>query len=244
VSQRLEKTHLQQIIVYNSRRQAVGYGLFLLSSGDMLRTLLCFLIPAALPALEPGFASLFDGKTLKGWTLVGGHGPGYLAENEKIVCPAEGGGNLYTEREYPNFVLRFEFLMEPGGNSGVGIRAPLEGDAAYQGMEIQILDDQDSRYKGQLKPEQHHGSIYDVIPARTGYLKPAGQWNEEEITANGRRITVKLNGVIIVDSDLDIVKEPRVLKRHPGLARTTGHIGFLGHGTRVEFRNIRIKQLP
>jgi hypothetical protein len=209
----------------------------------MLRALLFYLIPAALPALEPGFVSLFDGKTLQGWTLVGGHGPGYVVENEKIVCPADGGGNLFTEKEYANFVFRFEFLMEPGGNSGIGIRAPLGGDAAYQGMEIQLLDDQHPRYKGRLKPEQHHGSIYDVIPARTGYLKPAGEWNQEEITANGRRITVQLNGVIIVDSNLDIVKEPQVLKRHSGLARNTGHIGFLGHGTRVEFRNIRIQLL-
>lgn len=86
--------------------------------------------------------------------------------------------------------------------------------------------------------------MYDVIPARTGFLRSAGQWNQEEITANGRRITVKLNGVIILDNSLDIVQEPEVLKRHPGLARTTGHIGFLGHGTRVQFRNIRIKGLP
>ncbi|MEK7409525.1 MAG: DUF1080 domain-containing protein [Acidobacteriota bacterium] len=82
-----------------------------------------------------------------------------------------------------------------------------------------------------------------MIPARTGFRKPAGEWNEEEITANGRRITVKLNGVIIVDANLDIVREPEVLKKHPGLARASGHIGLLGHGTRVEFRNIRIRVL-
>ncbi|MGB9604627.1 MAG: 3-keto-disaccharide hydrolase [Bryobacteraceae bacterium] len=195
-------------------------------------------------AVEPGFTALFDGKSLKGWKLVGGHGPGYVVENGILVCPAEGGGNLFTEQEYSNFILRFEFRMEPGGNNGVGIRAPLQGDAAYQGMEIQILDDQHPRYKGRLKPEQYHGSIYDVIPARSGFLKPAGEWNEEEILADGRHIRVTLNGVIILDANLDILREPEVLKRHPGLLRTSGHIGFLGHGTRVEFRNIRIKQLP
>jgi hypothetical protein len=202
------------------------------------------LLPALGCAQEPGFHPLFDGKTLDGWTLFGGRGPGYVVEAGKLVCPADGGGNLYTEKDYANFVLRFEFLMEPGGNNGVGIRAPLEGDTAYKGMEIQILDDQHPRYKSWIKPEQHHGSIYDVIPARTGYLKPAGEWNEEEITADGRRIRVKLNGVIILDADLDIVKEPEVLKRHPGLSRASGHIGFLGHGTRVEFRNIRVRELP
>lgn len=210
-----------------------------------MRALACFLLTAAVAACaEPGFTPLFDGKTLKGWTLVGGRGPGYIVEDGKIVCPADGGGNLFTEREYANFVFRFEFRMEPGGNNGIGIRAPLKGDAAYQGMEIQILDDQHPKYKSWIKPEQHHGSVYDLIPARTGFLKPAGEWNEEEITADGRRITVKLNGVIILDSSLDIIKEPELLKRHPGVLRASGHIGFLGHGTRVEFRNIRIKPLP
>ncbi|MCI0388186.1 MAG: DUF1080 domain-containing protein [Acidobacteria bacterium] len=193
---------------------------------------------------ERGFVSLFDGKSLNGWKLVRGRGPGYLIKDGVLVCPADGGGNLFTEKEYSNFIFRFEFKTEPGGNNGVGIRAPLDKDASYDGMEIQILDDQHERYKGKIKSEQHHGSIYDVIPARTGFLKPAGEWNVEEITANGSRIRVKLNGVIIIDSDLNTVQEEAVLKKHPGLRKKTGHIGFLGHGSLVEFRNIRIKVLP
>jgi hypothetical protein len=208
------------------------------------RAVMLFLLAClAAPAVEPGFTFLFDGKTLEGWTLVRGRGPGYVVEDGLLVCPANGGGNLFTAREYSDFVFRFEFRMQPGGNNGVGVRAPLQGDAAFAGMEIQLLDDGHSRYKGRLKPTQYHGSIYDVIPARPGFLRPAGEWNEEEITADGRRIRVVLNGVIIVDADLDIVKEPEILKRHPGLARPSGHVGFLGHGTRVEFRNIRIKEL-
>ncbi len=193
---------------------------------------------------EKGFVQLFDGKTLNGWKLVKGRGPGYVVKDNTIVCPLDGGGNLYSEKEYANFVFRFEFKTEPGGNNGVGIRAPLEGDAAYVGMEIQILDDGHEKYKGKIKSEQHHGSVYDVIPARTGYLKPAGEWNSEEIMANGSRIRVTLNGVIILDADLNLVKEESVLKKHPGLKNKTGHIGFLGHGSLVEFRNIRIKALP
>ncbi len=193
---------------------------------------------------EKGFVSLFDGKSLAGWKLVRGRGPGYVVQNGEIVCPTEGGGNLYTEKEYANFVFRFEFKVEPGGNNGVGIRAPLEGDAAYQGMEIQILDDQHEKYKGKIKSEQHHGSVYDVIPARTGFLKPAGEWNQEEIRAEGSRIRVTLNGVVILDADLSLVREAEVLKKHPGLQRKSGHIGFLGHGSLVQFRNIRIKALP
>jgi hypothetical protein len=209
-----------------------------------MKLILTALLSVALSAgAESGFVSLFDGKTLNGWKLVHGRGPGYVVENGVLVCPAEGGGNLFTANEYSDFVLRFDFRLSEGGNNGVGIRAPLEGDAAFQGMEIQILDDTHERYRGRLKPTQFHGSIYDVVPAKQGFRKPAGEWNTQEITARGRRITIKLNGHTIVDADLDSVKDPDVLKRHPGLARASGHIGFLGHGTRVEFRNIQIQEL-
>lgn len=203
------------------------------------------LFPAAVMTQndEKGFVSLFDGKTTKGWTLVRGHGPGYIIRDGVLVCPLDGGGNLLTEKEYSNFIFRFEFRTEPGGNNGVGIRMPREGDAAYVGMEIQILDDGHEKYKGKIKSEQHHGSVYDVIPARTGFLKPAGEWNTEEIMADGTRIRVTLNGVIILDADLRTVREDAVLKKHPGLKRASGHIGFLGHGSLVEFRNIRIREL-
>lgn len=210
-----------------------------------MRTFVFALLAANLFAADPsGFKPLFDGKTLNGWKLVGGHGPGYVVQDSTIVCPKEGGGNLFTEKEYGNFAFRFEFRLTPGANNGIGIRAPYEGDAAYKGMEIQILDDGDAQYKGVIRPEQYHGSVYDVIPARTGFRKPVGEWNEEEIRADGKRITVTLNGVIILDSDLGIVKEQKVLDKHPGLLRPAGHIGFLGHGSHVEFRNIRVKELP
>jgi hypothetical protein len=160
-----------------------------------------------------------------------------------LLCPADGGGNLFTEKEYGDFEFRFEFRMEPGGNNGLGIRAPVEGDAAYVGMELQILDDGHERYKGRIKSEQHHGSIYDVFPARTGYLKPAGEWNSQEVVVKGTRVRVVLNGVVILDADTANVKEAEVLKKHPGLLRKSGHIGLLGHGTRVEFRRLRVKPL-
>ncbi len=194
-------------------------------------------------AEDPGFKSLFDGKSLAGWKLVGGKGPGYIVQDGRLVCPAEGGGNLFTEVAFSDFIFHFEFLLTPGANSGVGIRAPFEGDAAYQGMEIQILDDSDPKYKGKLRPEQYHGSVYDVIPARTGFRKPIGEWNTEEIEMHGHQIRVTLNGVIILDDDLSIVREPAVLHKHPGLQRGAGHIGFLGHGSHVEFREIRVKPL-
>ena len=152
------------------------------------------------------------------------------------------GGNLYTEKEYANFVLRFDFKLTENANNGIGIRAPLEGDTAYTGMEIQVLDDGGSMYKT-LRPEQYHGSIYDVFAAERGHQKPVGEWNSEEITAKGRQVTVKLNGSTIVDANLDDVKDEAKLKKHPGLANMKGHIGFLGHGARVEFKNLRVKEL-
>ncbi|MBM3786885.1 MAG: DUF1080 domain-containing protein [Acidobacteria bacterium] len=197
----------------------------------------------ALAAAEKGFTDLFDGKSLNGWQLVRGRGPGYIVKDGTIVCPLEGGGNLFTAKEYADFVLRFDFRMEPGGNNGIGIRAPLEGDAAYVGMEIQILDHDHAKYKGKLKPTQHHGSVYDVIPATADALKPAGEWNSEEIRIKGGKITVTLNGRVITKGDLSKVTDPEILKKHPGVRRAKGHIGFLGHGSLVEFRNIRIREL-
>ena len=188
------------------------------------------------------FVPLFNGEDLTGWT---GNKEGYGVEDGKIVVyPDRGGGNLYTEKEYGDFFLRFEFKLTPGANNGLGIRAPLEGDAAYAGMELQILDNNAEKYKD-LKPYQYHGSIYGVVPAERGYLKPVGEWNEQEVIAEGRRIIVKLNGAVIVDADIDEAGTPQTMdgREHPGLNREKGHIGFLGHGSRVEFRNIRIKEL-
>ncbi len=195
-------------------------------------------------AVEPGFTQLFDGKTLDGWKTVGKTGRGYIVDDGKIVCPKDGGGNLFTEKEYSDFVFRFEFKLEDGSNNGVGIRAPLEGDAAYAGMEIQVLDDNSAKYKGKLQPYQYHGSIYDLIAAKPGSLKKAGEWNEEEIRAEGRRIKVTVNGNVIVDADLNSITDPKKIQKHPGYLRESGHIGFLGHNEYVEFRNIRIQELP
>jgi hypothetical protein len=199
---------------------------------------------AAMTGAEKGFTELFNGKDLTGWTLVKGRGKGYVVENGVLVCPEDGGGNLFTEKEYSDFTLRLEWRLWDGGNNGVGIRAPLEGDAAYVGMEIQVLDEASEKYKKPpgLRPQQMTGSVYDVFAAKSGHVKRDGQWNTYEIVAKGRKIKVTLNGVVITDVDLDSVKDEAVLKKHPGLARKSGHIGFLGHGTRVEFRNIRIKE--
>ena len=195
------------------------------------------------PPRDDGFVNLFDGKSLNGWTLVGKNGEGYGVKDGVIFCAKHGGGNLFTEKEYSDFILRFEFKLEAGGNNGMGIRAPYEGTPAYTGMEIQILDDGAPMYAN-LRPAQYCGSVYDIVPARRGALKPVGQWNEEEIVARGRHIKVTLNGTVIVDTNLNDVADPAVLAKHPGMLRDRGHLGLLGHDDYVEFRNLRLKELP
>lgn len=186
---------------------------------------------------KDGFTLLFDGKTTNGWQ---GDTKGYVPEDGKLVC--KPGGNLYTLKEYSDFVLRFEFKLPPGGNNGVGIRTPNRGDAAYVGMEIQILDDGHPKYKG-IQPYQAHGSIYGVVPAKRGFLKPTGEWNYEEIEAKGSKIKVTLNGTVITDADIGDIKETMDHRQHPGLHNAKGFLAFLGHGDRLEFRNIRVKEL-
>jgi hypothetical protein len=117
-----------------------------------------------------GFVSLFDGKSLDGWI---GDTEGYAVENGAIVCIPDRGGNVFTKGEYADFVLRFEFKMEPGANNGLGIRAPTDqGDVAYTGMELQILDDGHETYKD-IRDYQAHGSVYGIVAAKRGFLKPA-----------------------------------------------------------------------
>ncbi|HUS87724.1 MAG TPA: family 16 glycoside hydrolase [Bacteroidales bacterium] len=190
-----------------------------------------------------GFIALFNGRDLDNWI---GNKEAYVAEDGQIVIrPTDGdGGNLYTENEYADFNFRFEFQLTPGANNGLGIRTPLTGNAAYVGMELQIIDNTTDIF-GILEPFQFHGSIYGVSPARRGFLRPVGEWNEEEVIVNGTHITVILNGATILDADIADARDNGTIDQqdHPGLKRDTGHIAFLGHGSVVKFRNIRIKVL-
>lgn len=196
-----------------------------------------------------GFVPMFNGTNLDGWI---GNKTNYYAENGMIVSDpsqqaAKGPSrNIYTEKEYSDFIMRFEFQLTPGANNGLGIRTPIEGDAAYVGMELQILDNEAEIYKD-LKPYQYHGSVYGVIPSLRGYLKPIGEWNYQEVKAIGNRITITLNGKVIVDGDIAKASknntETADHKEHPGLLNKSGHIGFLGHGSYLKFRSLRIKSL-
>lgn len=204
-----------------------------------------------------GFEVLFDGTSMHKWT---GNTTNYVPVDGTIYVTAQygGSGNLYTKKEYGDFVLRFEFAFDREGvNNGIGIRTPMGVDAAYHGMEIQVLDHDAPIYKN-LREYQQHGSVYGIIPAKRVKFPSLGTWNVEEIRAVGDRITVTVNGEVILDGDIRQAcqghnvapdggkNNPYTVdhKNHPGLFNASGHIGLLGHGAGIKFRNIRIKELP
>ncbi len=183
------------------------------------------------PGKDSGFVPLFDGKSMKGWV---GNVGGYEAKDGVLTClSGKGkGGKIFTEKEYDNFIIRFEFKLTPGANNGLALRCPLEGKPASKGFESQILDNSSKRYLNK-KPFQYHGSLYKRVAARRGFLKPVGEWNRQEVILDGNRIKITLNGeVILEDKDLSRFKRPG-----------KGHIGFLGHGSKVQFRKIELKEL-
>ncbi len=205
-------------------------------------TVMLLFVALPLPAGEAGppqqeseedFVSLFDGKTLDGWQ---GDTENYVAEEGKLVCKEGHNQRLYTAKEYGDFQFRFEFKQEPGtqGNNGIAIRAPSGG----RHLEIQIFNNHHPRAK-KLKPYQLHGSIYGRVAAKTGHLKPPGQWNCQEVLCQGARVKVTLNGEVILDANLDETVEGT---GKPD-ARPKGPLGFLGHHNRIEFRHLRIKEL-
>lgn len=215
----------------------------------------CCAAGASAQQSEEGFVPIFDGKTLDGWVGIDGDKSSYYAEDGMLICKETGRIHIFTEKEFANFILRLQIKLDPGGNNGVGIRTKISKQPHIEGMELQVLDDpyydagKAITKKGKplvLKPYQHHGSIYGVVPAKTGQMRPTGQWNDEEVICNGRHVTVKLNGQVIVDADLDKV-QPMDEKDHPGLKYEKGRIGLHAHGgygAKVYFRNMRIKELP
>lgn len=189
------------------------------------------------------FEILFDGTNLDKWT---GNTTDYIVEDGVLVIyPDRGGkGDLFTKEEFSDFIFQFEFQLTPGANNGLGIRAPLDGAAAFDGIELQIIDNTAEKYKN-IEDYQRHGSVYGVIPANTGFLKPVGEWNYQEVVVKGPNIKVILNGNVILDGNIEEASKNGTLdgKEHPGLKRKKGHIGFLGHGDVVRFRNIKVKDL-
>jgi hypothetical protein len=216
--------------------------LVLLTLAGLIGT--CSFALAAKDSAPEGFVALFNGTDLNGWKVHNGKMSVWGAEGGLLFVNGKGGGWLLTEREYGDFDLRLQFKLPEAGNSGVALRAPFTGDPAYQGMEIQLLDDAwykiEKNYKG-IRPTQLTGSIYDVVAPSRDATKPAGEWNSIHIIARGRQITVELNGLKTVDANLDDHKDR--VEKHPGLLREKGHLGLQSHDGRVEFKNLFVKEL-
>ncbi|RJP31406.1 MAG: DUF1080 domain-containing protein [Candidatus Omnitrophota bacterium] len=166
-----------------------------------------------------------------------------LNENGELVCSGEKGGWIGTKTDdYSDFVLSLEYNVPKEGNSGVYIRYPGKGRASYEGMEIQILDD-DAVHWGKLQDWQKTGSVYHEIAPAVRATKTAGNWQTMQIVANGAQITIYINGVIVVDANLDEYEksttDAKPLKERP----RKGFIGLQNYDGTMAFRNVRMKRL-
>jgi hypothetical protein len=190
-----------------------------------------------------GFESIFNGKNLDGWA---GPVEAVSVKNGAMQWQKNKGGTIYWNRELADFKARLLFKLPPAGNNGLAIRYPGTGNTAYEGMcELQIIDENYDVVKSKIDPRQVHGSAYGMVPAARGYQNPIGEWNFQEVTIQGSRINVELNGTVILDADLSTVNMDTVMAKHPhpGKDRKSGFFGFAGHNDPVEFKDILIKRL-
>lgn len=190
---------------------------------------------------EPGYVSLFNGKDLSGWEGAGSDASAcWKVEDGLLVCTGQKGPWLRSLEQYGDFNLRFEYKLKSGGNSGVYVRVPKDGDhrgrdlngGKPSGVEIQLLDDADARY-AKLKDYQYSGSVYAIAPAKQRVSLPAGQWNTMEINCVGSRYRIIHNGTVIVDAD--DAEFPELKNRE-----LKGYLGLQNHSEHVWFRSIRI----
>lgn len=215
--------------------------------------LACAQTPNALTAEEraQGFRLLFDGRSTAGWRA-------YRADTvpsgwrvvDGTLSRVGPGGDLVTREAYADFELRLEWMVQPGGNSGVFLRAEeLPDEAIYwSALEMQVLDN--ARHPDGRSPLTSAGAAYALYPAPAGAVRPAGQWNSAVARVEGNHVEMWLNGVRTVDCVLwsdDFTRRLAASKfaPHARFARaTTGLIGLQDHGDRVAFRTIRIRVLP
>jgi hypothetical protein len=204
-----------------------------------MRYLTTLLLASALTA-QADWVELFNGKDFTNFGAAGKtEQHGYVVKDGIIVSTPKCR-NLMTEKQYADYILEFEFQLTPGANNGLGIHYPGQGDAAYTGMELQILDNTADKYKN-LKDYQFHGSLYTLEPALRGHLVPVGEWNSQRVTVRGPRLTVELNGVCITDANLDELNKSH--PKHAGAKRRKGHICFAGHGDVIRVRKMRIAEI-
>ena len=203
-----------------------------------------------------GFKPLFpDEGPLKGWTIrrwddvkkPADTGVVWRVERGILHGGEPRGTWLMSQAEYGDFILEYEFKLGERGNSGCALRAPLQGDPAFDGMELQMAD---LRYNPSAKDSELTGGLYRAIAPRRQIYKPT-EWNRYHITLKGPRLTVVLNGETIQDLNLD--EQQQEVRRHDGSLAPPlkdrprrGHIGFQElsrGGAHTQIRHARIKVL-
>ncbi len=186
-----------------------------------------------------GFVRLFPTDGLpKGWTVRAWNDvknppaqPTEWKVEKGILHGGEPRGSwLMSEREYGDFLLEFEFKLGERGNSGCALRAPMRGDPAFDGLELQMAD---LRYNAEAKDSELTGGLYRAIAPTRQVYKPT-EWNRYQVTLKGTRIKVVLNGETI--QDLDLAEQNQVVKRHDDKELSRG-------GDHAQIRNARIKVL-
>lgn len=206
-----------------------------------MKMILMALLALATLSAQAEFVPLFNGKDFTGWGAPGAQEQNGYVVKDGMIESTPKCRNLTTDKEFEDYIFEFEFQLTPGANNGLGIHYPGEGNPAFAGMEIQILDGEHEKYKGKLKEYQHHGSLYTLAPALRGHMKPIGEWNQERVTVRGARVSVELNGVCILDANLDDLN--KAYPKHKGSQRRKGKLCFAGHGDIVRMKNLRIAEL-
>jgi len=212
------------------------------------------LIPPPKPKAKPqpkgdaGFTPLWDGKTFNGWAAYKHDGTkvpfdqsAWSIADGVIHCTGDESKDywLATDAKYANFVLRMDYKVSPGANSGVFLRVPKRDRPAYTGFEVQVIDDVD-------QPASTHssGSIYDLFKPVQNMSRPIGEWNHMEMTVKAGKCVIVLNGLKIIDTDFSLMTEPmgKYDFAYADMPKT-GFIGMQNHGGGTWFKNIRIKKL-
>jgi hypothetical protein len=201
----------------------------------------------ATPSSAADWRPLFDGKTTAGWrgyhqkTMPGG----WQAVNGALTRVSQGG-DIITNDQFGDFELELEWQISEGGNSGIMYRVSEEGDEAYYtGPEYQVLDN--GRHADGKNPLTSAASDYGLYAPVKDVTRPVGEWNAARIVVKGNHVEHWLNSVKVVEYELGSADwQQRVdgskFKEWPNYGRIPkGHIALQDHGSRVAYRNIRIR---
>jgi hypothetical protein len=197
-----------------------------------------------------GWLLLFDGQTTAEWMNSDCTTPRTPVQDGALNPHKAGHYMLVHTQQWENFRLSLDFKISQGCNSGIFVRTssltPRPGkDVGFNGIEIAIDDTPNAGY-------HDTGAIYDLAKPTKNAMKPVGEWNHIELTVNGSRIEIMLNGERVTVADLSEFKEPNkrpdgsthkfdiAYKDHP----QRGYIGLQDHGSPCWFKNIKLKPLP